>query len=175
MRDKNPSDPRGGHLRLYWEVIDSHAWRSLTPGEQRCYVALLRGKRSTNNGDLSLPLSVARHQGIKSHTTLAAGLRALQAVGFIAITRRGGCSRGGQRLPTLYRLTDYECYEVKSKHVDACKATNDWKRIASVAQGKAFIREAHTRAKAEAKNREAAPDSTKLTDGVPSVALRAVA
>lgn len=145
--NKPQKDPRGGHMRMYWEIYDSPAWRSLSPGEQRCYWGLLRNLRSTNNGDLSLALSVSRHHGIKSHTTLAAGLRALQAVGLIAITRKGGCARGGQRLPTLYRVTDLECYEQKAKFIAACRATNEWRKVATVAQGKALIAAAHAKAK----------------------------
>lgn len=150
MKNNPPKDPRGGHIRLYWEVIDSPAWRCLSAADQRCYLALLRGLRSTNNGDLSLALTTAKHHGISSPTTLAKGLRALQAVGFIAVTRRGGCRHGGQRLPTLYRITDQPCYDMPAKFIQASKATSEWKAVASIAHGKALIREADKRAKAVA-------------------------
>ena len=26
---KQPKDPRGGHVRLYWAILDSPAWRVL--------------------------------------------------------------------------------------------------------------------------------------------------
>lgn len=149
MRDKPAKDPRGGHIRLYWDVIDSPAWRSLSPSDQRCYVALMRGLRSSNNGDLSLAMSLAKHHGISSPTTLAKSLRALQAVGLIAVTRRGGCTKGGQRLPTLYRVTDHPCYDIPAKFVQACKATNEWKAVTSIAHGEALIREANKTAKAD--------------------------
>ena len=61
---KPPKDPRGAHVRLYWELIDSNAWRCLTPADQRVYVALLRQLTSTNNGDLSLPAKEAKRHGI---------------------------------------------------------------------------------------------------------------
>ncbi|NML43513.1 hypothetical protein HHL11_07120 [Ramlibacter sp. G-1-2-2] len=138
--NKAPKDPRGGHVRLYWELLDSNAWRALSATDQRIYIALLRHLRSTNNGDLSLPLSVARHHGITSKTTLAKSLRALQAVGFIAVTRKGGATRGGQRMPTLYRITDLPVLEVPAKHIEARKATFDWKQFASMAQAEAAIR-----------------------------------
>lgn len=150
MKHKPPKDARGGHIRLYWEILDSPAWRSLTASDQRCYVALLRNLRSLNNGDLSLALSVAKHHGIKSQTTLAKGLRALQAVGLVAVTRRGGCKAGGQRLPTLYRITDQQCFDIPAKFVQACKASNEWKEVSSIAQGRALIRKADECAKAEA-------------------------
>jgi hypothetical protein len=149
-------DPRGGHIRLYNAIIDSPAWQSLTAADQRVYLALRRALGSTNNGDISLPLSRARHYGIGSPATLAKSLRALAAVGLIAVTRRGGCTRGGQRLPTLYRFTDEQVCEMKPKFIDACRATDDWKSISTIPQGKALI------ASAEAKARETAKAKTQL-------------
>lgn len=143
-RNKIPADPRGGHVRLYWELLDSNAWHCLSATDQRAYVAMCRQIRSTNNGDISLPLSEARAHGITSPATLAKSLRALVAIGLIAITRRGGCTRGGQRLPTLYRLTDREVFEVPVKHIEACRPTNEWRAVKTLAQGRAMIRQANT-------------------------------
>lgn len=154
MGNKVPSDPRGGHVRLYWAVIDSPAWRALTATDQRCYVALRRALGRTNNGDLSLPISKACHFGISSSTTLAKSLRALVAVGFIKVTRRGGCARGGQRLATLYRFTDEPVYEMPAKYIDASRATDDWKQVSSIAHGRSLIREAESVAKEAAKKKE---------------------
>lgn len=151
---KTPPDPRGGHIRLYWELLDSNAWRCLSASDQRVYVALLRGLRSTNNGDLSLPLSAAKQHGISSKTTLAKSLRALMAVGLIAVTRKGGATKGGQRLPSLYRITDQPVYELAAKHIAASKATNDWKAITTLAMGRHAIKRAEETAKAEAQKTE---------------------
>jgi hypothetical protein len=137
-RYKPPADRP--HARLYWEILDSNAWRCLSATDQRAYTAILRQLRSTNNGDLSLPLSVARTHGITSPATLAKSLRALVAVGLIAITRKGGCSRDGQRLATLYRLTDRECYEVPAKHIAYSRPTNEWSEVKTLAQGRDLIR-----------------------------------
>jgi hypothetical protein len=133
--------------------LDSNAWRCLSPSDQRAYVALLRHLRSTNNGDLSLPLSVAKQHGIKSPATLAKSLRALTAVGLIAITRSGGCTKGGQRMPNLYRLTDYEVHENPGKFIDAHKASNDWKKITTLGMGRAAIRDAEASAKQRAEKK----------------------
>jgi hypothetical protein len=119
----------------------------LGASDQRVYVALRRTMGRTNNGDLSLPLSRARHYGITSPTTLAKSLRALVAVGLAAVTRRGGCQRGGQRLATLYRVTDEAVYELPAKFIDASAATNDWLAIESIAQARALIREAEQAAR----------------------------
>lgn len=162
-RFKPSPDPRGGHIRLYWELIDSNAWRCLSASDQRAYVALLRGLRSTNNGDLSLPLSAAKQHGISSKTTLAKSLRALIAVGLIAVTRRGGATKGGQRFPSLYRITDQPVFEVASKHIEASKATNDWKAITTLAMGRHAIKRAEEAAKADAQKTETQGQKLTLT------------
>lgn len=152
-RDKAPPDPRGGHVRLYHAMIDSPAWGALSATDQRAYVALRRALGRSNNGDLSLPLSRARHYGITSPATLAKALRSLVAVGLIAVTRRGGCTRGGQRLPTLYRFTDEQVFEMPGKLIDAYKATDDWKRIESKGSGKTAIKLAEDTARTNAQDR----------------------
>lgn len=145
-RYKPPTDPRGSHLRLYWDTIDGNAWRCLSATDQRAYIALQRQLRSTNNGDLSLALSVARQHGIASPATLAKSLRALVAVGLIAVTRKGGCTRGGQRLPTLYRFTDREAFENPAKYLAAFRPTNEWKNVKTLGQGRDLIRQAEAKA-----------------------------
>lgn len=158
---KPPPDPRGGHVRLHWDLLDSNAWRCLSASDQRAYIALKRNLRSTNNGDLSLAMSVAKPQGIKSQTTLAKSLRALVAVGLIAVTRRGGCASGGQRLPTLYRVTDQEAYPNPVKFIDAAKATNEWKLITTLGMGRQALRDAEAAAKEEAAKLKKEAEKTK--------------
>jgi hypothetical protein len=114
------------------------------------YVALRRSLGKSNNGDVSLPLSRAKHFQIGSPSTLAKGLRALVAVGLIAVTRRGGCTRGGHRLATLYRFTDEQVYEMKPKLIDAFKAGNEWQAVGSIAEGKARIKAAEDQASTRA-------------------------
>lgn len=154
MKPPVKRDPRGAHIRLYHDIFDSPAWRALSPSDQRCYLALLRQLMSFNNGDLSLPMSRAKHLGIRSENTLAKGLRALQAVGLLAVTRKGGCTRGGQRMPNLYRLTDQESFDFPAKFVCASKPTNEWKAVASIAMGKALIRAAEDKATQEREARK---------------------
>lgn len=156
-RYKPPTDQRGGHVRLYWDIVDSNAWRCLSATDQRAYIALQRQLRSTNNGDLSLPLSVARNHGIASPATLAKSLRALVAVGLIAVTRKGGCTRGGQRLATLYRFTDHKCYEVPAKHIEASRSTNEWHDVKTLAQGRDLILHAEAKAAEKEASRKKSP------------------
>lgn len=138
-KSKPPRDPRGHSLRIYDDTYDSAAFRSLSPHDVLAYLALLRELMQYNNGDLSLPLTRAKKCGIGHHLTLARSLRALCAVGLVAVTRKGGCTKGGRRLPNLYRVTDRDCYAMPAKHLEAMSATNEWKRITTVDQGQQLI------------------------------------
>jgi hypothetical protein len=141
MANKNnaPRDPRGHSLRIYSDLYDSPAFAALSPHDVMAYLALLRELKGYNNGDLSLPLSRAKRCGINHHITLARSLRALCAVGLVALTRKGGCTKGGQRLPNLYRVTDRACLDIATKFLTAMPETNEWKRITTVAQGLQLI------------------------------------
>lgn len=134
-KNKPFKDPRGHSLRIYSDVFDSPAFAALSPHDVLAYLALLRELKGYNNGDLSLPLTRAKKCGIGHHMTLARSLRALCAVGLIAVTRKGGCTKGGQRLPTLYRLTDRECFAIPAKQLEAMKETHEWKRVTSARHG----------------------------------------
>lgn len=146
-KKSNFSDPRGHHIRIYSDLYDSLAFQALSPHDVLTYLALLRDLKGTNNGDLSLPLTKAKSRGIGHHVTLARSLRALVAVGLIALTRKGGCAKGGKKLVNLYRVTDREVFAMPLKFIEACPPTNDWKNIKSVADAKALI----ARAEAEIK------------------------
>lgn len=144
-------DPRGHSLRVYSDLYDSAAFQSLSPHDVLAYLALLRELKGYNNGDLSLPLSRATKCGISHPKTLARSLRALCAVGLVAVTRKGGCTKGGQRLPNLYRMTDRECYAIPAKHLEAMKESHDWKRVTSVQHGHQLIQVAENAAKTDSK------------------------
>ena len=146
---KTQRDPRGHSLRIYSDVFDSPAFSALSPHDVLAYLALLRELKGYNNGDLSLPLTRAKKCGINHHLTLARSLRSLCAVGLVAVTRKGGCTKGGQRLPNLYRMTDRECYAIPAKFLDAKKETNEWKKVSSVQQGQDLISAAEATAKAK--------------------------
>lgn len=138
-KTKKFKDPRGHHIRLYSEVFDSPAFKSLSPVDVMAYLALLRDLKATNNGDLSLTLAKAKERGINHHMTLARSLRALCAVGLICLTRKGGSQRGGQRLPSLYAVCDQDVYAMPQKHVEGRRADDAWRKVASVEDGHALI------------------------------------
>ena len=149
-KNGKPTDPRGHSIRVYSDIYDSPAFKALSPHDVVAYLALLRELKGYNNGDLSLPLSRAKDCGIGHHVTLARSLRALCAVGLIAVTRKGGSTKGGQRLPTLYRMTDRECYDIPKKGIEAMNATNEWRKVATPEQGRERIQAAETAVKNEA-------------------------
>jgi len=140
-------DPNGGHIRLYWTVFDSPAWKALTPQQRFAYIAIQRFLNSSNNGTLHLTLKEAKHAGIKSSATLAKALRNLVAVGLLSVTREGGCERDGERLPTLYAVTHLPVYDQPRHMVEARKPTHDWKGVASISHARCLIRQANERAK----------------------------
>lgn len=155
-KNKNFRDPRGHSIRIYSDLYDSPAFAALSPHDVMAYLALLRELKQYNNGDLSLPLSRAKKCGIKHHVTLARSLRALCAVGLVAITRKGGSSKDGQRLPSLYRVTDRECFDIPAKHLTAMPPTNEWKRVTCEADGMRLIADAERKAEQSAEPKSAA-------------------
>lgn len=140
-------DPMGHHIRLYAQIYDSSAYKALSATDVMAYLALRRDLKGTNNGDLSLTLTKAKERGIGHHLTLARSLRALCVVGLIYQTRKGGATRGGQRLPSLYAVTDVDVFAMPQKHIEAQKATNAWRMVASAEEGRAMITKAEIKVK----------------------------
>lgn len=138
-RAKPPKDPRGGHARLYWTILDSPAWRTLTHADVRVYLALRRKLGRTNNGDINATLAEMKHAGISSSSTLSTALHRLEALGFIEKTRQGGIAHGG-KLCSLYRFTDEPTYEIAKAGVRAGAATNEWERFKNMAEARAAVR-----------------------------------
>lgn len=108
-RGKPPKDPRGGHARLYWTILDSPAWRTLTHADVRVYLALRRKLGRTNNGDINATLAEMKHAGISSSSTLSAALHRLEALGFIEKTRQGGIAHGGNPMRQHVPIMTSEC------------------------------------------------------------------
>jgi len=140
-RDKPTKDPMGGHVRLYWEIIDSPAWLALGWAAQGIYIAMRRQLKGTNNGDISATLSHLRHYRVRSSSTLAGALRALEVVGLIAKTRQGHIACGA-KVCNLYRFTDQAVYDIPKLGITRQPATNEWKAWANVRSAEAAIHQA---------------------------------
>ena len=162
-KPKPQSDPRGHSVRVYDDIYDSPAFRAISPHDVLAYLALLRELKGYNNGDLSLPLTRSRKCGISHPKTLARSLRALCAVGLVAITRKGGCDKDGERLPSLYRMTDRECYSFPAKFLEAMPATNEWKRVTSIERAHMLIQEAEAAAITAYREKKAAGHAVTVT------------
>lgn len=162
MSKHRMSDPRGGHVRLYWAITDSPAWRALSFSQQALYVAIRRRLTSNSNGNIEASAAGLRKQGFEIATSsLASGLQALIAVGLIAVTRPGGWVGRGQAIATLYRFTDEPSHEWPTRHIPAYKATDDWRRFATVDEAKAAI----ATAAAAGKSRHAKARQARATKG----------
>ena len=144
MKKPKTEFQRGGHVRLYWDMIDSMAWRALSWVERGLYVAMRRKLKGTNNGNIEATLATLKHAGITSPATLSKGLKSLQAVGLIAKTRQGGIAYGS-KVCSLYRFTDEQTFEHPKLGVKACKVTNDWQRFKTLAEARAAIKAAQAR------------------------------
>src|SRR5450432_2851993 len=134
-------DPNGGHVRLYWTLLDTPAYLALGWTARALYVDLRRKLMGTNNGNIEATLSTLKHRGWKSSATLNYALKELIAVGLIAQTRQGGIAYMSKQC-SLYRFTDCEVFEQPKIDVAAIKATNDYRRFDKLSVAKAVVREA---------------------------------
>lgn len=132
-------DERGGHVRIYWSILDSPAWRALSFSQQALYIACRRKLTLNSNGNIELTLAGLKEKGFVSSATLGNGLRALRAVGLIATTRDGGRVARGQTIPSLYRFTDEDSHEWRKLALPAVRATNEWKKFATVEAASAAV------------------------------------
>lgn len=143
-------DPRGAHMRIYWSIVDSPSWFALSFSQRALYMACRRKLTSNVNGNLAFTHVGMAEQGFAvSSSTLAGGLRALQAVGLIAVTREGGKVNRGQAIPTLYRFTDEDCHEWVKLHIPMTKASNEWRRFTTVQAAADAINAAESKARSD--------------------------
>lgn len=145
-KSKAPPDPRGGHARLYWELLDSVAWRALSWADRGLYVAMRRKLQGSNNGNIEATLGMLRHAGFTSSATLSKCLRALATAGFIAKTRQGGVAYG-QRVCSLYRFTDEPVFDHPKLGIKALPATHEWRAFKTLAEVRTVLATAHAEAK----------------------------
>lgn len=163
MAHKKPSDPRGGHVRLYWNLIDSLAWRALSYSSQSVYIVMRRRLQQTNNGNISAALGDMKHYGITTSATLGQGA---------ARAANGGPDRGhapggiayGRQVQPMYRFTDEAVFEHAKLGVKACQATDDWRRFEKLSEVKTAIKQAHADAKRQPGKNKSGLQKLKRTD-----------
>lgn len=153
MRPRKPIDPNGRHARVYFKVLSSNAWRCLGWPARALYCDLRASLNGFNNGNISAALSDRKHRGWSSSQTLSRALYELRALGFVAVTREGGLKQG-TRVPTLYRFTDLDAYELPKVGVQPCKATHDYLRFESFAAAEQALQEGLERLRAEGRKKQ---------------------
>lgn len=148
------TDPLGGHVRIYWSLLDSHAFIALSTSARALYLDLRRKLGATNNGNIECTLATLRHRGWTAPNTLFNALQEIVTVGLLARTRHGGIAKG-KKYPSLFRFTDLEVYEHPKLGVPKCKPTHDYRRFETLAHARATIKEMREekRLKAEAKKK----------------------
>lgn len=134
-----PKDPRGGHARLYWVLLDSPAYLALGYPARALYVDLRRKLLSTNNGNINATLATLRHRGWRSSTTLNKALHELVVVGLIAQTRQGGIACLS-KICSLYRFTDEDVFDHPKLGIPKMTATHDYRRFAGLGEARAAVR-----------------------------------
>ncbi len=113
------------HARVYHHLLDSPAWHVLPPAAKLLWLDMRRQLNSFNNGDISCAQSILRARGWTSASKLARAKFALMALGFITVTRPGGFAMG-KHIPTLFRFTDVETFEIPKLKITRCSVTNDY-------------------------------------------------
>ena len=124
-------DPRGTHIRVYQNLLNSPAYRVLGYSAKALFYDLRAKLTGTNNGILSASLAVMKHGGWTAPATLSNALYELRVMGFIAVTKMGGL-REGSRMPTLYRFTDLPMIDHPREKIAAMKITDDYLAFKSV-------------------------------------------
>ena len=140
-RSSKYRDPRGAHVRLYWELLDTPAYLALSYSAKALFVDLRRSLTSTNNGNISATLSTLKHRGWRSSATLNKALKELRSVGLIDQTRQGGIAYMSTQC-SLYRFTDVDVLENPQLRIPKMKATHDYRRFAKLGEARAAVREA---------------------------------
>ena len=89
-------------------VMQSHAWRRLTPADRCVWLELTAVYNGTNNGYIAAPVRALGDRLNVSHHTAARCLRNLVTLGFVEITAGSNFSKKN-RTAAEYRLTHLEC------------------------------------------------------------------
>jgi len=95
-------------VQLPWFMLDSEAWRALTPQQVAVYLDLARLYNGTNNGTLALSVRDAAERCRINKDTANKALATLETLGFTECATPGGFSRKA-RHATEWRLTLWRC------------------------------------------------------------------
>lgn len=107
--DKANPNKAADHIRLYAWLMESAAWKDLTPHARALYVLLKAQYKGMNNGRIILSIRQVSESLHISKTTAAEAFKELVAHGFVEVVIRG--SFGGRKdgRATEWRLTEHKC------------------------------------------------------------------
>jgi DNA-binding MarR family transcriptional regulator len=98
------------HVRLYFALLDSHAWSALSHTEQAAYIAFCRVYNGSNNGRLAMSVRDLQKRLSCGQGTASRALNRLVEVGLIRQAKAGIFTRREDtRRAAEWRLTDYKC------------------------------------------------------------------
>ncbi|MBC7160620.1 MAG: hypothetical protein H5U26_00730 [Immundisolibacter sp.] len=126
------------HSRIRHDITSSPAWKALSYTARGLYTDLRARLRKGGNGNIECTPSSMKGVGWKSKTTIYLALAELEALGFIAKTRRGHKGRADVTC-SLYRFTDQPSPPHPDKGVIAFTATMDWRGFRTDAEAEAAV------------------------------------
>ncbi len=103
------SEKAADHVRLYAWLMNSPAWKALTPVARALYLLLKALYKGNNNGRLVLSIRQVADELHISKTTAANAFAELQAHGFIEAMIRGSFGGRKDRRATEWLLTEHKC------------------------------------------------------------------
>ena len=107
-KDKHQRRRGPSFVQLFNHMIDSAAYRKLSPVARAAMVEVARIYNGNNNGYLAMPArELADRLGV-SKTTAARALNELEQLGFLE-TVKVGTFRRKDRMASEYRLTFHRC------------------------------------------------------------------
>lgn len=128
---KGRSKGEGRYARIMHFMMETQAWRSLSPYERTLYLELAKIYNGSNNGYLGLGVRRAAELCNMSVNKATACFKILAERGFIEIAQASAFSRK-DRTATEWRLTQYACD--RTNHAPT-SAFQDWRADASPACG----------------------------------------
>jgi hypothetical protein len=155
MAKKAFRDPRGRHVRIYCDLLDSPAWYALSKTSRSLFLDLRSFVGPNNNGNISAALSLLRKKGWNSSSTLADALFELQVLGFLAKTRDTVGVENGSRVCCLYRFTDLSTYAFPKLFIEAHPETHDYRDYTTLAAAQRALKEAQVLREAAAREKSA--------------------
>jgi hypothetical protein len=96
------------HVRLYHWLLNSEAWRSLSPNARALYVEIVARYNGSNNGRIGFSVRDAGNILHIGKNAASAAFRELQERDFLVIAKRSAFSVK-TKMATEWRLTEFAC------------------------------------------------------------------